>query len=79
MKCKSGNENLRHLTDDIYRDHEIVIMICNDCGQFVVDARSDNFDGPMLGGWIDDNLTNAIIKAVKEIDQHIQNKIEVPF
>lgn len=77
MTC--NNDQTVHLTDDVYRDHEIVIARCDNCKQFVVDARSDNFDGPMLGGWIDTNLTNAIIKAVKEIDQHIQNKIEVPF
>lgn len=63
MKCESGNESLRHLTDDVYRDHEIVISVCNDCGQFTVDARSDNFDGPFLGGWVDENLTSAIIKG----------------
>lgn len=77
MICE--NDRTVHITDDVYREHEIVIARCENCKQFTVDARSDNFDGGFLGGWIDTDLTSAIIKAVKEIDQHIQNKIELPF
>lgn len=73
------DHRIQHVTDDVYRDHEIVICKCASCNNFLVDARSDNFDGAFLGGWIDTNLTSAIIKAVKEIDQHIQNAVELPF
>lgn len=77
MKC--DEHDLNHLTDNIYRKHEVIIMQCPKCRTFVVDARSDDFEGDFIGGWIDDNLTSAIIEAVKAIDKHIQDKVLLPF
>ena len=76
------NHAVEHLTDDVHREHEIVIMQCQDCHQFIVDARSDNNDGEMLGGWFSEDLTWCIIQAVNAIDKHEFDKallINVPF
>lgn len=79
MKC---NIELKHIEDVVYRGHEIVIMKCNDCDKFVVDSRSDNFDGEFLGGWIDTSIYTAIENAKSCIDKHEFEKsltVNVPF
>lgn len=65
-----------------YRGHEIVISYCNKCKNFIVDARSDNFDGEFLSGYIDKSIYTAIEKAKNDIDRHCFNlslTVNVPF
>lgn len=77
-KC-DGFQPTTHVNDSVYRGHEIVIIQCQGCKQFTVDARVDKFDGEMLAGWVGENLVDLVVKSVKYIDQHEQDKIILPF
>jgi len=80
MKCKDFE--LQHIEDVEYRGHEIVIAQCKNCNQFTVDARSDNFDGEFLGGFIDTSIYTAIDNARSVIDKHCIELVlttDIPF
>ena len=79
MNCNAEDHVMQHLTDDVYRDHEIVVAWCRKCRMFTVDARVDNSDGEFIEGCIDTDLTWCIIQAVKAIDNHELSKINVPL
>lgn len=36
----------------------------------MVDARSDNFDGRYLAGWIDKSVFYGVTQAIIAVDQH---------
>lgn len=80
MNC--SNHIMRHVEDVEYRGHEIVIIECDNCRRFIVDARSDNNNGEMLAGFIDKSIYSAISKAQQAIDTHELEKsltVNVPF
>lgn len=79
MNC---DHTLEHIEDVEYRGHEIVIIRCPDCKNFIVDARSDNFDGEFLAGYIDKSIYWAINQAHRAIDKHELDKsltVNIPF
>lgn len=79
--CKNDSA-VRHIEDITYRGHEIVIAQCVDCNNFVVDARSDNFDGEFIAGWVNPSIYKAIEEAQKSIDKHVVEMaltVNIPF
>lgn len=74
--------SIKHIEDVEYRGHEIVISQCKTCDNFIVDARSDNFDGPFLAGYIDHSIWTALEKARGSVDRHELDKaltVNIPF
>ena len=63
-----------HVVDSVYRDHEIVVSKCNNCPDFIVDVRSDNFDGQFIAGYIEADIVSAVRKALAAVDEHEKNK-----
>lgn len=81
MRC-NGDHIMNHLNDGSYREHEIITAQCTGCKQFIVDVRSDAYDGEMLAGFIDTDLVQAMMNAFKAVDKHELDKIlliNVPF
>lgn len=80
MSC--DEHDLNHIEDAEYHGHEIIIMQCPKCKVYIVDARSDNFDGEMLAGYIDKSIYNAIEQAKASIDKHcveLALTVDIPF
>lgn len=73
---------LEHIEDVEYRGHEIIIIRCPKCKNFIVDVRVDDWDGEMLAGYIDPSIYNAIDKAHRAVDRYEFERalsVEVPF
>lgn len=81
-KEQCGADSINHLTEGEYREHEILVRKCNNCPNFIIDVRVDNFDGAFLAGYITDDLIDGMMKAFKSVDKHEQDKlflVNVPF
>lgn len=75
-------DSIDHLTEGEYRKHEILVRKCNGCPNFIIDVRSDNFDGEFLAGYITANLVTGMFDAFMAVDKHEADKlllINVPF
>lgn len=75
-------DNIDHLTEGEYREHEILVRRCNDCPNFIIDVRSDNTDGEFLAGYITDNLVQGMLDAFMAVDNHEADKLlllYIPF
>ena len=63
-----GYFEMKHITDEQYREHELVFMQATN-GLYSVDIRSDNYDGEFIGAYQDClSITDARNKAVGFID-----------
>lgn len=63
-----------HILDEQYKGHEIV-FIQQDNGMFIVDIRSDDFDGEFMQGYSDMlSIRDARNKAVGFIDGYLAVK-----
>lgn len=75
-------DSIQAITEGEYREHEILVRKCNDCPNFIIDVRSDNYDGEYLAGFITDNLIEGMADSFRAVDKHELDKlllINVPF
>jgi len=73
---------LDHIEDAEYRGHELVISRCGKCGQFIVDARADDYDGAFIAGFINPSVYDAIKLAESAVDKYDFEQsltVDVPF
>lgn len=75
-------DNIDHMTEGVYRDHEILVRKCNNCPNFIIDVRADNNDGEFLAGYITNDLVGGMFDAFMAVDKHEADKkllMHIPF
>lgn len=81
-QTKCDADSINHISDGMYREHEIIVYKCNDCANFVIDVRSDNYEGDMLAGYITSDLVQGMYDAFMAVDKHEADKLlllHIPF
>lgn len=54
---------MKHISDNQYKGHEIVVLLSLISGHYAVDIRSDNFDGAYLAGFTGFTAADDALKA----------------